>query len=292
MIDGWLVKASLGGTVGLWLVKGYVHPEDFIIAIPYKREALIPSWLVSYLSCIGRYVPLVPRRNVIAEINPFSVFRLREKELPRPILELINILKIDFVGLTGSWALGEENKNSDVDLIIYTSDSRKSFDILKKLKKEKLIFQCRTDYDMLNKVKEQWIVEEYKNDRVLESCYKGVPYTIRFLRFMNEIPCSEAFVSLGRIDKLLVRIIDNNESYLVPARYKIKIIKGPDWLLNFLHGRLEIFLETWRTRYQELKTNVFEILFPDIVLTRDEVVISVDPQGRIRRTDSWNSSRY
>ncbi len=292
MIDGWLLRVSIGGSVNTWLVKGYMHPEGHVVAVPYKKENFAPFWLYSYVPCLGRYVSLVPKRNIVVKINPFQAFRLRKNDIPKDILELVEILDAEAVGITGSWALNNEREDSDVDLIIYDENLERVYNMLRKLREDGLIFQCRREKEMFNKVEEPWIVEEYKKVRVLESCYKGIPYTIRLLRSMHEIPCLKIVLPLGNASKLLVKIINNRENYLVPARYEVKILEGPSWITDLQEKFDKIVLETWRTRYQELKTGVYEVLFSDIILDEDEVIISVDPQGKLRKHPTARNYGY
>ncbi len=287
MIDGWMIKVSMAGSINTWLVKGYVQTTSHIIAIPYKRFCPIIEDLYRFLPCIGREVPLVPRNLVIQEINPFSMFKLRKRELPNKIVEFVEIIDPEEVGLTGSWALNRETSESDIDLLVYTSKPRKLYEEIIKLKTEGFISQCRSPEIMYNKVGSSWIVEDYIKNRVLESCYKGYPYTLRILRFADEKPCSEFLEPLGKISHMIVNIESSEEGYLVPARYKVRVLKGPSWLfrLERVYG-LNIVLESWRTRYQELREGIYEVNNVYVVTKENEVILSVDPQGSIRRTAS------
>jgi hypothetical protein len=286
LIDGWMIKISRAGDITVWLVKGYIQPENYVVAVPYKDRGLkeVP---LSYLPCIGREVPLIPRKDIVYEINPFSVFRIRRNELPKSIIEFFDIINVDMIGITGSWALFSEKKHSDVDIIVYTDKPRRLYNTLNELKKDGLIRQCRSYGQMISKVKSHWIVNEYIKNRVLESCYKGVPYTLRILRTLEEVPCSHVVEPLGKVREVVVRLKDVEEAYLIPARYEVNPLKGPSWLLRLSKG-LRVFLETWRTRYQELKEGIYRLLDVVVLKEGNEVVLAVDPQGRIEKTAAWS----
>jgi len=287
LIDGWLIRASLYGLVDFWLVKGYVHPEDSVVAVPYRHRSLIVAYRLRFLPCIGREVPLVRRSEIVDYVDPTSAFRVRRRDLPESILELIDILNPEVVGLTGSWALLSERPRSDVDLIVYDKDPLRLYRALVELRDENKISQCRSWEEMRRKISSTWILTEYLRGRLLESCYRGSPYTLRILRRTEPLPCRGSLHPPGRAERLKVFIRSSEESFLVPARYPVTLLEGPAWLLSYVNEKnTRVSHETWRTRYQTLKEGIYIVENSLLVSGESEVIIAVDPQGRVEKTTS------
>ena len=296
MIDGWLVRSSLSGLQIFWLVKGYHHTEDYVVVVPYRVDrhsklvgsmSILKDYLTwKILDCIGWPVPVISRNNIDLVVNPFTALQLRLSDLPSEIVELIDYLGSE-VGLTGSWALGFESPVSDVDLIIYGNPSH-VISVLKELRHYGRIRQCRPTKLIASKVgSEEWMLDHYKA-RLLESCYRGVPYTIRILRSLNEAPCTERAYPLGVADNVIVEFKNCDESHLVPAVYKARVI-SQGYRAKRIIIQNEVTIETWRTRYQELPCGIYELLHPRVTLKNNEVILSVDPGGSLRPI-SWSDN--
>lgn len=242
--EGWLVKSPDGAA---WIVKGYEHPDDGYIAAPYHNSVPWHSGNKSvggisyrYLDCVGREVFVIPRRYG-ALIDPSDA--MRSVVLPRSLAELLDLLSPEWVGITGSWALGTAKPSSDYDLLLYSNKPSELYGALKDLAQEGHIAECNRDV-RYSKVKDSWSIRDFDllhDFKLLDSCYKGVAYTLRLLRQIDERRCASFYRSLGWFEGVIY-INDIGESFLVPARYRARLgLAGP-----------VAYILTWRTRYQEL----------------------------------------
>ncbi|GAB6148346.1 hypothetical protein [Stetteria hydrogenophila] len=263
MIDGWIVRAAWGGVDAYWVVKGYEHPEWGVVAVPYRvmgrrlpsrpDPALFPG-LEARLDCMGREVPVIPRRAVYAVVDPESALRLRLRDLPEPVRELVEHVEAE--GLTGSWAVAAERPGSDVDLITF---NRGAYEALRDLAAEGSLKPCPRE--------PKWGPKPPPRAGLLDACYKGVPFTLRILRRREPLPCT-ARRWLTRWHRGPVELRPTGEEFLVPARYDA-YIPGLGW----------VTLETWHTRYQELPPGVYEARLALYYVDGDGYVASPDLHG-------------
>lgn len=294
MIDGWIVRASISGSPMYLYVKGYMHPDDGLVVAPYRLGSSrlrittgnLPSSMIletRHVDCIGWPATVIKQRDILEIIDPYNAFKFRKADLPRQILELVDLLGVE-VGLTGSWAINAEGPLSDVDLIIAPDSG--VWDILRtleELREKGLIRQCRDRELIESKVGNEayWLIAHYR-DRLLESCFKGYPYTIRLLRYTAPKPCSRRAYGLGYFTGM-IEIVDAGDSCLVPARYKVRVIKYPPQLRHFISDIL--ILESWRTRYQELPPGFYIVYNARLTFTEEGMVLAIDPQGRLWPAD-------
>ncbi|MGC9112214.1 nucleotidyltransferase domain-containing protein [Acidilobus sp.] len=242
--EGWLIRSSDGA---VWMVKGYEHPDDGHIAVPYHSDF---PWHIDnknvggvsyrYLDCIGREAYVVPRRYGTL-IDPSDA--IRRVTLPRGLSELLDVLNPEWVGITGSRALGTAKPSSDYDLLLYSNKPSELYNSLKDLAQEGRIAECEHE-TRYSKVKDTWSLDDFNvmhAFKLLDSCYKGIAYTLRLLRQVEERGCTSFYRSLGWFEGVIY-INDIGEGFLVPARYSVR--------LGFVE--LTAYMLTWRTRYQEL----------------------------------------
>ncbi len=250
--EGWLVRLI----DEVWLVRGYEHPPGRLIVAPYRhgtsrygtRQVLRPE----FLECTGRTV-LTIRRGEGQLIDPSEA--LRRASIPLQVRELIDVIDPDWSGLTGSYAIGLQRPDSDVDILVFSPKPHAIYKALGDLKERGLIADCRQDLRYA-KERDSFTYEEFlalHPLKLLDSCYKGVPYTLRILRLIDERPCESRFTPLGWI-RVVGRVM-GTESYLTPAVYEVE-------------GDFRLYLMTWRTRYQELPRGKYLI---SGLLQRDEV---------------------
>jgi len=204
------------------------------------------------------------KSDIIDCVNPRIALRMRWNRLPKVIRSIIERLDYEWIGLTGSWALGLEGPQSDVDLLVYGNTV---YDSILDLANRGLIKPCPPRYD---RVKEAFTSMLYPL-KLVEACWEGVRVTLRILRSITRLPCKRR-IPLGPF-KAIVELIDIGESHLVPARYRVRVI-------NLHHGPRvsEVVLETWRTRYQELPPGLYKVA-GDAWLEEDSIIVSPDIGG-------------
>ena len=280
MIEGWIVRTTVNGVEESWLVKGYSHPEEGLVAVPYRRGGLrlepfqyhvhAPNWTLKHVKCTGRTVPVLEWDRITGVVDPETILRVRLFELPESIRSLLDVLNPDWAGLTGSWAVYVETPDSDVDLLVYGEGVYKA---LEDLGEEGLISQCRRG---------KWwhsLHPEYRSglggelqQRLLDSCIRGYPYTIRILRRTTPAPCSENITYLGKIEGP-IEISTGWESHLTPARYRVRILG--------LDSSTEAILETWHTRYMELPGGLYRARLSLFLDSNGRLIVSPDIDGSL-----------
>ncbi len=249
MIDGWLARAPMAGLDAVWLVKGYEHPEWGYVAVPYRiggsrlglGEAFSLACQYGYcrrLDCMPRRVPVLPAGHIVQAVDPEEALRARLRDLPPQARELVEILGPGGLGLTGSWAIMGEGPESDVDLVAYNPGV---YGALEDLAEEGLIRDCPR---LLERDGRRGVRRAGR--RLLDSCYRGVPYTLRILRERGPLPCRCRRTSIGQVEGVLVVV--GGEGHLTPARYQA-----------IAPGLGRVVLESWRTRYHELQPGVYRV---------------------------------
>ena len=253
------------------MVRGYEHPVEGLIVTPYKAPADVMTSVERrvYLECVGRTVPVIGRGG--AEIvDPAEA--LKRATVPPQARELIDVIAPSWAGLTGSYALGLQRPDSDVDILVYSRRPHEAYRALADLREEGLVADCRQDLRYA-KERDSFNYPEFSllhPLKLLDSCFRGLPYTLRILRLAQERPCESRFTPLGWV--AFVGEVRGGEPYLTPAVYSVR----PDAV-----G--EVLMMTWRTRYQELPEGRY---FISGLLQRDEVkgqlYVVPDLGGRVR----------
>lgn len=260
-VDGWIVYTAEPPL--FWLIKGYHHPEHGFVAVPYRRLdgrrlnpldyiAASPQWLLRFLPCIGRNVPVVPRNSIVRVLDPAA--GLRVKPLPEPLAELLDHVGVEWAGITGSRLTGHESEDSDYDLLVLPAKPEEAVKTLVDLKADELISECRG-----------------MRGTIVDACYRGYPYTLRLLREVMPRGCTRFTAWLGWWKGLVEITLGGVEAYLVPAVYKA-----------VLSGGTEAILYSWRTRYQGLEPGCYEAVL-ELFEDGGNVVASPDIGGRLKR---------
>jgi len=276
VVEGWILEVSLGGLREAWVARGYKQPDWGFIATPYIAAGgrrvkaydwfQVPQWALRLVPCIGRVAPTLEARWVVRVVDPEGALKARRGDLPVEVLELLDILSPEWAGLTGSWAIAGEGPRSDVDLVVYGNHQaiRRA---LADLRGEGLIAPCDVEYRYL-KVADKLSRQAYERLsalKTLDSCYKGVPYTIRVLRRTIREPCEGSAARLGVYEGPL-RVTDIGESHLTPARYRAELGVGV------------AILESWHTRYSELPEGSYRGRL-ELFYTREGLIATPDIVG-------------
>jgi hypothetical protein len=287
-VEGSIALYQFGSEFIYGLVKGYHHPSNALIIFPYRHPSTCKPRvnIVTYdtyykwLPCIGRFAPVIDLNEIINCITPWKA--LEFTELDSKIKEFINILVPDKVGITGSRAVGCNSPSSDLDLVLFSSEPSELAKTLRKLKKSGVISQCSPGRVKRKRVdrRDFSYSEIHINNSVVESCYKGVPFTLRILRETKCTFCdrlSIEIVPLGRVEFEARLIPEDPESIMVPSRYLLEPLKPFD-----LGGQL--YMESWRTRYADLPPGRYLIRGELMFMLRDNLLfISPDFNGGVWR---------
>lgn len=180
-------------------------------------------------------MPYVKKESILIYNNPKSVFKENFlnsskafKYNEESIFDLINDLDIDNIGITGSYALGMQYENSDIDLVIYgEKNSELFYNIF--INKSKII-ECKNIFGgvFINGPCIQWRRGAYKN-KVYS--WIGVPENIashcKALDNYNRIEIPNKVMNLdikipeGQVSALLYPpcVKDANGRYIISFEY-------------------------------------------------------------------------
>ncbi len=288
------ILGSSRGFLEYYYVRGYEHPIRGYIVEPYrgatcggKRRGNQILAVENTIPYFGRSVYLLDLSDVHNVINPLSALEVTYSYFPARIRSLIEALASYQVGLTGSWAIGCEKRDSDIDLVIYEFDED-LIRILQRYADQGLIKQCRSLNLIIRKRNGRRDISTlyaHVANSLLDSCFQGVPYTIRILRrnepqIINEL--ENRYIKLGSTS-IFVKIENTGiEGYLTPARYRSKILRILDQDSIAMHSIKEVLIESWRTRYTEIRPGNYIVkgeLFLD--LWEDIIILSPDFEGGI-----------
>jgi len=255
LVDGVILIASPHGTPAYYIVRGYTHTEEHVIVEPYRElscKRLKETLEVIYHPCLGTGVPQIPRDRIISKIPGYNQKYL-SRRARRVVEELRDTLGLEEVWVTGSHAISCEEPNSDIDIIaLYKPGIIKA---LKDLAKEGVISQCQEDRILMKRINkgprgialDLWKIKS----SILDSCFRGTPYTLRLILYQWEQPCRDPQIPLGKIALSLK--LEPASPYTVPATYRgVPLSKDPAI-------DEEVIVETWRTRYQELPTGFYKV---------------------------------
>jgi len=277
-VDGILFYYNTGHSIILALAHGYEHPSWGVVASPYRSigcgrpkqglgEILLP--------CMGRRVPVARRERILGVLRPGDAFTRLPSLLREIISDFVETLGAGWAGLTGSWAAGCGDRDSDVDILVSYGDELVG--ALRDMKSAGLISQCKKH---LVKRKRRGrpdigVDDEYIEESILDSCYRGIPYTLRPLTRLVQADCAKQRVPLGRV---MVRAeLAAGERFRVPSRYPLHVLGSN----RRLPGRA-IILESWRTRYQELTPGLYTII-GDLYYEDNLLLLTPDHGGMVIR---------
>lgn len=241
-----------------WVVKGYQHPEDAIVA--YPRYDLVNSgklrhhelkWLgefTKYWDCVKRNVPLIPVDKVfkpLVRVNKDLTYLLST------FTDLIGVKKEE-VEISGSSILSMGNPR-DVDVIVYNS----TFET-------KTMLEELLNKGVLGKASEYIIVNEYlekhSSRMTLENYLKLKRDTI--LHFtLGQTHLNVKLVALSKgyshcVDKVedytsyngYFKVLERITAPLIPARYIVRV-----------NGEI-MEMESLREVYSELKPGEYYLV--------------------------------
>ena len=279
LVDGFIIRYAWHGHIPLAYVRGYDHPLGGVVAQP-RGPAPPPR----RIPCIGRKATVIPLSMVVSVISPWVAWRiaLERGEIPDAIRILAEEVGARLVGLTGSRALGQSRASSDYDILVVPEDPWEAYRSLRRLQRRGIMRQCSSGR-IISKRRgrsDVGVDPRHVNRSLVESCIGGAPFTLRLLRRSWSRPCEyweQRYVRLGRVRIEASIASQGPESILVPARYRLRVLRGP------IRGE-ELLLETWRTRYMGLAPGRYKVA-GDLILDtrRGRLILSPDLWGGVWR---------
>lgn len=249
LLEGELLLRS--GVV--YVVKGYQHPDDVVIA--YPRYNLLEKRKLGkheeyiyvnnyYWDCLKSHVPVIPLRDIyplhsVIEVNhEISVFKST----------LESILERELY-LTGSSILVE--KPVDVDLVLYGAD----VDIVEKIRGlfNRGLFKRPLHVivgEYIHRHRDRLELVEYyelKKDTILHGYFMNIHFNIKLYEYRKGyVKCTDPVLDYSSYSGI-IKVLEPVNPRILPARY-LALIKGRD---------IVIVLETHRELYAELKPGLY-----------------------------------
>ncbi len=232
----------------------------------------------SYIETIGVSSCIVEKDDVSMVYNPFEYSKER---LPVRVKEFIEYIEQNIsngeVGLTGSYLLGCPSPDSDVDLIIkgylLEHDYNRLSSILKYRNECSDELVIRNYKEKIRRDKSMSLRDYLRifKTKVLEGCFKGVFYSIRFIedKLSQEI-CNLNFLPAG--EKIVLGPLKRVKPYTTPSLYQ---------LTDKYTGRL-YNLMSWRIRYSELPEGYYTVKGDLFIDSKGRLWITPDHTGWIR----------
>lgn len=255
-VDGVVFEATVAGIPGYYMVRGYRHPPGRLLVEPYRVSGCRgrPVAVREYVHCLGVYAYTVPRKSVVRILSGPKSLSTLPLRVRRVIGDFVDRLGLEWAGVTGSYAVGCERQDSDVDILgLYRKGILKA---LRDLYEDGLIHQCKMGDVMAKRGRGPGGValDHERIERSLtDSCYRGIPYTLRLLTVLQDAECTDTLTPLGVFDGILY-LEPVGEPITVPTRYMG--IPAPTTPAGWAG---EIIVETWRTRYQELPPGYYRV---------------------------------
>lgn len=216
----------------IWVVKGYQHPEGFIIAYPkYLIEHFpprkMPNWLKEkyiikefYWDCINATVPVIPlSKSMYLGTRLFG----KARELAKLINEYANIDLGEDVYFTGSASLG---LNGDIDLVFYGNNvSWKVYNSLMALREAGVLKPLSLSELLEEHKKNPWVsFSDYvalRSGSILQGSLMNIRYSIRLVPYEHGYGTCIDRVTEVREEFLKVKIVEALSPYTTPAMYRV-----------------------------------------------------------------------
>ena len=279
-VEGCIVTVSMSGSVLHAYVKGYLHPGYSLIIQPYRGPDCDRPYHppLRYVACIGRRTAIANYREVVGVLDPPKVLLHRFTQLPIPIKRMLMAAPIDWAGLTGSHAVGCSNSQSDVDLLVYTDAPEELLKWILRERNRGIIRQCGARRIRMKRVgrPDYSATLNHITTSPVESCYGGVPYTLRILRSLNPRRCvtwEATQIPLGTVRVRGDLKVDPVESILVPARYRLRVARSNNSIVD--RGDI-VVVESFRTRYAWLRKGTY-IIEGEVFLDVDSGSLKISP---------------
>lgn len=251
-------------------VKGVVHPRNRVIAylryVPnisedsesitgyekvyalHEREKYLQANYPSYLwfsKPHGRVVQSVPNDKIKSILNPMdclknlrnSIDNVSDLELASVSLSerLVKFTSIELsdIGITGSQLVGIAREDSDIDLVVYGSDTCRRFysnlsrniDLIRGIKRytgnlldEHVTFRWGAHEDR------RLVLQEIERSKILQGLFEGYHFFVRLVKFPDNINYTYGDISFKMMSQKLVtgKIMDDADAIFTPCEYLVE----------------------------------------------------------------------
>lgn len=266
----------------IFAVKGVLHPDWGVIAVPTYirssegcrrirsyREAITylqtsyPEYLVK-LDFTGQVTPAVPLEDIENVYNPLE-FRESSTEAGLDAHALKNMIEsmadID-VGVSGSILLKLDDKDSDIDLVVYGLEAGERFykalrelrmkRILKTVNSSNWITETRSDSKLSVA---DWMKIEVR--KILTGIYKDRLYTAKIVPSIDEYweDVSQKVFEIGRA-RIICSVIGSRFGKTTPNMYNVKTVQV---LEGGLEASMVSSIMSMRSRFSEIAEEGEEI---------------------------------
>ncbi len=247
----------------VWAVKGCVHPEGRVVAVPRRGWWGKVKTLKGSLNIVKRYyrhyitklpsgdeAPAVPYDDVERVLAPST--ECPEGRVGGACRALLKILSVcASCGVTGSILTGDWGPESDVDIVCYGVDEPER--CLEKVSGSGFLepFGGFASVEV-SSVHEgiPWSVHELMiRERLLQGFFDGVPYTLKFVDCSADPFVSAGTVFMQRVPRLFFEVVDDRRRFFTPVTYGA-------WTDRFGY----VLLYSLRIRWCEMKAGFAGIL--------------------------------
>lgn len=258
------------------LVKGYQHPEGFLVA--YPRYNLLARRKIGgaelgrytrklYWDCIKKEVAVVP----VNEAVKLQWMPLHIREVSETIACLLDV-DPGLVEVTGSSALLDEPR--DIDIIIYGSNE----DVVERLTKllELGIFRRASEYLLFLEHREKhadalgvWDYLRLKRDTMLHLLFRGLHVNLKLYMYEEGVNACIDPVESARSFSGVIEVIKPINPRLLPARYYAIDNRGSG-----------IVVESFRELYAELSPGKYAVVNGRLEIRSSGEILNLD-EGKV-----------
>lgn len=233
----------------IWFVKGFQHPEGFVVAYPrynlFTREK-VGFFEKVYWNCIKQEIPLIP----LSSVKPY-MYSLNNSDREFALNLFINCsgLREDRVVVTGSSVIDSES--GDLDIVVYGVDEDDVEDIHRSLIScfkpinENTLFK---DYFMKHRFDTDLFTYLFlKKDTKLHYLFGNLHVNVKYVFFNRGWGyCLEPVDSYSGFEGY-VEVVEPIRRYAIPAIYIVK------------HGGEEHYLWSLREIYAEIPKGFYYV---------------------------------
>ncbi len=277
-MEGFMLSLTDGS---VWAVKGCIHPENRVVAIPRrgwwgktktlgKSLGIVRRYYRHYITRLstGDEAPAVPHYDIKQVLAPST--RCPSGGVGDACRALLDVLtRCGVCGVTGSLLSGDWGPESDIDIVCYFVDDPEK--CLERIAESENFspFERFASVEVAS-VSEgipRRAHESMISQRLLQGFFMGVPYTLKFVDCSRDPFINADVVTPVRVPRLFFEVVDDGGRFFTPATYGA-------WTDRLGY----VVLYSLRTRWCELRTGSAGLLRDAAVyrLADGSVVVNLD----------------